>query len=107
MHDIGPGWQSLFEVSSGQAGYFTAVQARGCGFSSALLSHHVLGGKLRRVRRGLYRFVQYPSSPREEVVQAWLAANGEAVVSHESALDLLGLSDVIPDRIHLTVPRSA
>jgi predicted transcriptional regulator of viral defense system len=38
---------------------------------------------------------------------AWLAVGKErAVVSHESALDLLELSDVIPDLIHLTVPRS-
>jgi predicted transcriptional regulator of viral defense system len=29
-----------------------------------------------------------------------------AVVSHESALDLLGLSDVIPNFVHLTVARS-
>lgn len=38
---------------------------------------------------------------------AWLAVGKEkAVVSHESALDLLELSDVIPDATHLTVPRS-
>ncbi|MEW6232663.1 MAG: hypothetical protein AB1566_10175 [Chloroflexota bacterium] len=38
---------------------------------------------------------------------AWLAVGKDvAVVSHESALDLLGLSDVIPDAVHLTVPRS-
>jgi predicted transcriptional regulator of viral defense system len=37
---------------------------------------------------------------------AWLAAGSGAVVSHESALDLLGLTDVIPDRINLTVARS-
>jgi predicted transcriptional regulator of viral defense system len=29
-----------------------------------------------------------------------------AVVSHESALDILDLSDVVPDAVHLTVPRS-
>lgn len=29
-----------------------------------------------------------------------------SVVSHESALDLLDLCDVIPDAVHLTVPRS-
>jgi predicted transcriptional regulator of viral defense system len=40
-------------------------------------------------------------------VAAWLALGKEiAVVSHESALDLLELSDVIPHAIHLTVPRS-
>jgi hypothetical protein len=38
---------------------------------------------------------------------AWLAVGrNRAVVSHESALDLLELSDVIPNSIHLTVPRS-
>lgn len=38
---------------------------------------------------------------------AWLAAGPErAVVSHESALDLLEFSDVIPNAIHLTIPRS-
>jgi len=38
---------------------------------------------------------------------AWLAAGKEqAVISHESALDLLGLSDVVPTTIHLLVPRA-
>ncbi len=29
-----------------------------------------------------------------------------AVVSHESALDIHGLSDVVPEVVHLTVPRA-
>jgi predicted transcriptional regulator of viral defense system len=38
---------------------------------------------------------------------AWLAVGKNvAVVSHETALDLLDLSDVTPNAIHLTVPRS-
>jgi predicted transcriptional regulator of viral defense system len=38
---------------------------------------------------------------------AWLPLRGNgAVVSHESALELLELSDVIPDAVHLTVSRS-
>jgi len=38
---------------------------------------------------------------------AWLPLRGAAaVVSHESALELHELSDVIPDAVHLTVPRS-
>jgi len=96
----------LFETATGQAGYFTAVQARACDYSWALLSHHAARGRFVRVRRGLYRLRDYPSSPREEVMAAWLAAGPGAVVSHESALDLLGLTDVIPDRINLTVARS-
>jgi predicted transcriptional regulator of viral defense system len=48
----------------------------------------------------------YPSSPREELIAAWLRLAPEAVVSHESALEPLGLSDIIPNLIHLSVPRA-
>jgi predicted transcriptional regulator of viral defense system len=102
-----PSRAGLFEVASEQGGYFTAEQALACGFSRALLAHHVKSGRFIRVRRGLYRFREYPSSPREHVLAAWLAVGKDtAVVSHESALDLLNLSDVIPDAVHLTVPRT-
>ncbi len=104
---IRPDSLRLFEIASEQGGYFTAEQARACGYSFALLSHHVKSGRFIRVQRGLYRLREYPSFPREEVLAAWLAVGKDiAVVSHESALDLLDLSDVIPDAVHLTVPRS-
>ncbi|MBI3968487.1 MAG: type IV toxin-antitoxin system AbiEi family antitoxin domain-containing protein [Chloroflexi bacterium] len=110
MSDIiptNPDHRCLFEVASTQLGYFTAAQARRCGFGWDLLSHHARTGRFVRVRRGLYRLRDYPSSPHEEVMAAWLALGpGLAVISHESALDLLGLSDLIPDTIHLTVSRS-
>ncbi len=103
---VRPNRARLFEIASEQGGYFTAEQARACGYSWALLSHHVKNGRFVRVRRGLYRYREYPSSPREEVLAAWLTAGKQvAVVSHDSALDLLDLSDVIPDAAHLTVPR--
>lgn len=97
----------LFDVASDQAGYFLAAQGHRCGYSRALLSHHVKAGRFIRVRRALYRLVEYPSSPREHVLAAWLAIGKDvAVVSHESALDLLSLSDIIPNAVHLTVPRT-
>jgi predicted transcriptional regulator of viral defense system len=97
----------LFDVAAMQQGYFTAAQAGACGYSPALLAHHARGGRFLRVRRGLYRLREYPSSPREGVMAAWLAAGPDrAIVSHESALDLLDLADVIPNAIHLTVPRA-
>jgi len=105
MRDAGPDESRLFDIASTQAGYFTAAQARGCGYSHALLAHHAATGRFIRAHRGLYRLRQYPSSSREEVVAAWLAMGEGAVVSHESALEVLGLSDVIPNAIHLTVPR--
>jgi predicted transcriptional regulator of viral defense system len=110
MNDRGrstPDHRRLFEVASEQGGYFTAKQARKCGFSWAVLSHHARTGTFIRVLRGLYRIREYPSSAREDVIAAWLAVGSDtAVVSHESALDLLGLSDVVPQRVHVTVPRA-
>ncbi len=106
MNDEGPARAQLFQIASEQGGHFTAAQARSCGYSRALLSHHTKTGQLVRVHRGVYRLRDYPSSPRGHVVAAWLAAGPEvAVVSHESALELHDLSDVIPESIHITLPR--
>lgn len=73
-----------------------------------MLSHHASeGGRFARIRRGHYRLRHYPRSPREDVLAAWLTLDREqAVVSHESALELHGLSDVVPDAVHVTLPRS-
>ena len=102
-----PNRARLFEVASEQGGYFTAAQARARGFSKALLAHHAKSGRFIRVRQGLYRLREYPSSTREDVVAAWLATGKEvAAVSHDSALDILGLSDAVPEVVHLTVPRT-
>jgi predicted transcriptional regulator of viral defense system len=102
-----PDHECLFRAASQQGGYFTARDARACGFSRASLSYHAGRGRFIRVRQGLYRLREYPGSTREDVIAAWLAAGrDDAVVSHESALDLLGLSDVVPDRVHITLPRT-
>jgi predicted transcriptional regulator of viral defense system len=102
-----PDHECLFGVASTQQGYFTTAQARACGFDTNLISYHKQRGRFIPVLRGVYRLRDYPSSNRGDVVAAWLSVGRDvAVVSHESALDLLDLSDVIPTRIHLTVPRS-
>src|SRR5688572_22180598 len=96
----------LFDVASEQHGFFTVEQAHTCGFGWRLLLYHVKRGRFVHIKRGLYRLRDYPSSPREEAAAAWLSVGrDDAVVSHESALDLLDLSDVTPNSVHLTVPR--
>jgi predicted transcriptional regulator of viral defense system len=110
MHDTStvpvPDHRQLYETAEAQSGYFTAAQARAAGVSAALLAHHVRRGGYVRVRRGLYRIRDFPPTPRESVMVAWLAVGRDiAVVSHDSALDLHGLSDVIPEAVHLTVGR--
>lgn len=109
MHDskqLQPRFECLFDIASTQWGYFTTAQARDCGFSWALLSYHARSGRFTRVHHGIYRLRDYPSVPREEVIIAWLAAGKEtAAISHESALELLDLSDVVPSAVHVTVSR--
>lgn len=102
----GPDSATLFATASEQAGYFTAAQARIAGYSWPLLSYHAKRGRFVRVARGLYRLRDYPSSPREELIAGWLRLAPDAAISHESALEMLDLSDIIPDSIHLTVPRA-
>ncbi|MBA2556738.1 MAG: type IV toxin-antitoxin system AbiEi family antitoxin domain-containing protein [Chloroflexi bacterium] len=101
-----PDSEALFATATEQAGYFTAVQARAAGYSWPLLSYHAKHGRFVRVTRGLYRLRDYPSSPREELIAAWLRLAPDAAISHESALEILDLSDIIPGSIHLTVPRA-
>ena len=102
-----PDRAGLFLLASSQRGYFTAAQGRAHGYSGALLAHHARQGTFLRAVRGVYRFRDYPSTPLEEVVGAWLAAGADtAVVSHQGALEWWGLTDSIPSEIHFTVPRT-
>ncbi len=101
-----PDWPRLLRVAQEQKGYFTAAQARAAGYDSSNLSHRASTGSIRRIQKGLYRLPDFPPSPREEVMVAWLAAGkDQAILSHETALEIHGLSDIIPKSVHITVPR--
>jgi predicted transcriptional regulator of viral defense system len=103
IHPDGP---ALNRLAYSQDGLFTARQAHERGYSAQLLAHHARTGRFARVRRGLYRLSDYPTGEHEEIRAAWLAIGMErAVVSHESALVLHELSDVLPDTVHLLASR--
>jgi len=103
-----PNQESLFGTASSQGGHFTVQQAEDAGYSKGLRAYHLHQGNFLRPAPGVYRLRWYPSWEREEVMVAWLWAGRErAVVSHESALDLLDLGEEIPGWVHLTVPRTA
>lgn len=106
MTTITPDIRALEADAYQQSGYFTSAQAREHGVSRQLLDHHVKQERFERVRRGLYRIRGFPSSEHDDIREKWMAVGPEkAIVSHESALALLDLSDNIPDKIHLLVPR--
>jgi predicted transcriptional regulator of viral defense system len=89
-----------------QSGYFNAAQARAHAVSRQLLEHHVRRGRFQRVRRGLYRIHGFPTVEHDDMREAWMAVGiPDALLSHESALALLDLSDNIHDATHILVPR--
>lgn len=97
----------LYDIAEQQAGYFTTAQAKQVGFTSRQLHYHVSTGRFTRVRWGIYRLSRFPSQPHEDLFVAWLQAGRRAVISHDSAMALYGLSDALPAGTHLTVPRTA
>lgn len=101
-----PDYNHLYEIAENQAGYFTAQQAHSAGFSKERISYYVTTGRFSRIQRGIYRLVQFPGSMYEDLFIAWLKTGPDAVISHESALYLYGLSDVLPSEIHVIMPRT-
>jgi predicted transcriptional regulator of viral defense system len=102
----GPNWNRLYELASGQEGYFTTRDAATAGFSSQLLLKHIDAGRVSRARRGVYRLVHFPAGEHEELVVVWLWSDRRGVFSHQTALALHGLSDVLPAKAHLSLPSS-
>jgi predicted transcriptional regulator of viral defense system len=104
-HDRRPSLDQLFGVAVGQAGYFTAAQAKEAGYSLQLLQHHLRHGSLERAGRGIFRFVRFPATDESDFVVPWLWSGRRGVVSHESALQLHDLADALPERVHLSLPK--
>ncbi len=100
----GPNWDRLYETAAAQNGYVTTKQAAAAGYSTHLLRKHILAGRVARPQRGIYRLVHYPLGDHEEFVPAWLWSEQAGVISHQTALSLHGLSDVLPAQVHLTLP---
>lgn len=101
-----PDWDRLFEFAAGQSGYVTTRQAAEAGYSTHLLRKHIHAGRVTRAQRGIYRLVHFPAGEHEELVTAWLWSDQAGVVSHQTALSLHGLSDVLPAQVHLTLPEA-
>lgn len=101
-----PDWDRLYQMAAAQDGHFTTTQAAEAGYYPALLAKYLRSGRIVRVRHGIYRIVHFPAGDHEELVVVWLWTGRVGVFSHETALALHGLSDVLPARIHVSVPAS-
>jgi predicted transcriptional regulator of viral defense system len=101
--------QSLAALAHAQGGYFTAKQAKQAGYGYRHLDYHETAGNFERVAHGLYRLPTVPPSDHDDLIRLALWSRNQkdqpqAVVSHESALVLHELSELLPDTVHLTVP---
>jgi predicted transcriptional regulator of viral defense system len=102
--------RALYQVASNQGGYFTAAQARRAGYTYSQHHFHVSRGNWLKVDRGIFRLRDFPHGEREDLIRWSLwsrnqAGVPQAVVSYDTALTIHELSDVMPARIHLTVPK--
>jgi predicted transcriptional regulator of viral defense system len=94
----------LWEIAATQHGFVTAQQAADLGIHKTVLQMLVHRGTLARAAFGVYRFPRYPVEPYDPYMLAVLWARApEACLSHETILDAYGISDINPNRIHVTV----
>ena len=105
----------LHSVAEGQAGFFTAKQAKNAGFSESSHTYHVREGHWTRESRGIYRLTSFPAVLRPELVRWHLwsmdrMGRAQGVYSHSTALGLyvtpeMELPDLHPE-LDMTVPTS-
>jgi len=100
--------ESLLPLAERQEGYFTTEQARGEGVQPPALARLAVSRHLDREHHGVYRISRWPGSKHPGLWPALLWASRRsplAALSHRTALELHGVSDLNADRIDVTVPR--
>jgi very-short-patch-repair endonuclease len=97
------------DLAAGQAGAISRAQAHACGLTARMIERRVSSARWAVVHRGVYAIAGAPRSWLTAVWAAALAAGENAVVSHETALLLHGLSDRVLPRhpVKLTTRRGA
>lgn len=100
--------RTLFELAAQQGGYFTAKQAATAGYSKQHVDYHAKAGNFERVERGIFRLPEVPTSEHDDLIRLMLWSRGrddqpQAVASHETAMGVLGIGELLPKKVHLTV----
>lgn len=101
----------LFDIAQSQGGYFTAAQAEGAGFIRTNHAYHVKAGNWVREYRGIFRLAHFPMPERSDLILWSLWSRNrdglpQGVYSHQTALSIYDLSDLMPAKLHMTVPES-
>ncbi len=101
----------LYAIAESQQGLFTTKQVKTCGYAENTHPYHVRQGHWIRERRGIYRLALFPVSEEEQLVlwSLWSMNRKEepqGVYSHATALSIHDFTDVMPEKLHLTVTKS-
>jgi predicted transcriptional regulator of viral defense system len=99
----------LFEIAQSQGGYFTAKQAEDAGFTRTNHAYHVETQNWQREYRGIFRLTRFPMPEHRDLIMWSLWSrdrkdNPQGVFSHQAALAVWDLSDLMPAKLHMTVP---
>lgn len=100
-------YSDIADIAADQYGFVTTDDARDSGIDPHRLLEMARRGQIERCGTGIYRVPLIPSTALDSYMLATLwPRRAQAVISHDSALDLYGMSDVNPVKIHITVPRA-
>jgi predicted transcriptional regulator of viral defense system len=100
-------YNQLAEMAAENYGYLTTEEVEDAGIDPHRLLELARRGQIEHRARALYRMPLIPPTPLDAFREATLWPRGsEGVISHASALDLYGLGDANPAKIHLTLPRA-
>src|SRR5690348_2828641 len=94
--------RNLESLALRHGGYFDRADALAHGVNDRLLAYHTATGRFDRELSGVYRLSYAPLYMLDDYWRAWVWSNYRGAISHESALLLYDLSDVLPSKVHLT-----
>jgi len=102
---------NLFIIAQKQNGYFTSRQAIRAGYKQGNFKYYLKNEKWLKIMRGIYFLKNYPPSDDAQYT-IWSLWIGEkdgipiGVYSHITALRFHDVSEVISDKLHITVPEN-
>ena len=101
-------YTELADIANEQYGFLAPEDARERDIDPINLVRMFQRGHLERRATGVYRLRLTPASSLDAYMEAvlWPGPGVRGVLSHETALDLYGLSDVNPAKIDVTLPRA-
>jgi hypothetical protein len=91
-------------VVRNQEGIVSRAQALAAGFTRVNVRHYLATGRWQRIFPGVYATFSGPLPRRGLLWAVVLRAGPEAVLSHETAAELLGMADRPAPLLHVTIP---